>query len=76
MNDGTINNRVFNATCIATCLFLLYNIFGCIVGAILESPELLLETFNSVYRITMVFLLTFFAYDSAKHQLKKTNLSK
>ena len=36
----------------------------------------LLDTFNSLYRLTMVFLFTFFAYDSAKAQLKKADLTK
>jgi hypothetical protein len=36
----------------------------------------LLSTFNSLYRLVMVFMFAFFAYDSAKAQLKKTNLTK
>jgi hypothetical protein len=40
------------------------------------TPKFLLATFHDLYRLTMIFLFTFFAYDSAKHQLKKTNLTK
>jgi hypothetical protein len=35
-----------------------------------------LASFNALYRLTMVFMFTFFAYDSAKMQLKKTDLTK
>ena len=35
-----------------------------------------LIVFNCLYRVTMIFLFTFFAYDSAKAQLKKTDLTK
>ena len=38
--------------------------------------HMLLLVFNNAYHVIMTFLLVFFAYDSAKHQLKKTNLSK
>ena len=44
--------------------------------AFVGTVELVLLLLNNLYRITMVFLFTFFAYDSAKHQLKKANLSK
>ena len=35
-----------------------------------------LVLFNNAYRLTMIFLFSFFAYDSAKMQLKKVNFSK
>ena len=44
--------------------------------ATVDQKFYMLDAFNCMYRIVMVFLATFFAYDSAKMQLKKTNLSK
>ena len=76
MNDGTIYNRAFNGLCITTVLLIAANIAISICGALVEGPSFLLDTFHNMYRMTMVFLATFFAYDSAKHQLKKTNLTK
>ena len=75
MNDGTICNRAFNGVCVVTVLLLLFNIVSSILGAIIGQTMLFLETFNGLYRICMIFMFTFFAYDSAKAQLKKTNLS-
>jgi hypothetical protein len=42
----------------------------------LNESKIWLDIFNNLYRMTMVFMFTFFAYDSAKHQLKKVNFSK
>ena len=77
MNDGTICNKVFNATCIVTVLahiayagITLYDIIA------LGSTETVLALLHIVYSLTMVFFFTFFAYDSAKAQLKKTDLTK
>ncbi len=77
MTDGTICNKAFNALCTVAIL----SILGCIIVNILSIAnglpiEVILVTFNSVYRLAMVFMFTFFAYDSAKAQLKKANLSK
>jgi hypothetical protein len=76
MNDGTIYNRAFNGLCITTVLLIAANIAISICGALVEGPSFLLDTFHNMYRMTMVFLCTFFAYDSAKAQLKKANLTK
>ena len=86
MSDGTICNRVFNALCITTIallavslLWAIYQLaFSTVGGAQMTTfkKQNVLVIFNNVYRIIMVFLFTFFAYDSAKAQLKKTNLSK
>ena len=76
MNDGTIYNRAFNVICIITVLLLAANIAGSIYSAAVIHSQFALETFHNLYRITMIFLFTFFAYDSAKMQLKKANLSK
>ena len=86
MNDGTICNRAFNALCIITILLHIVvigmSVYGMTFGmpngmdiALFRKQNMLL-IFNNVYRIVMVFLFTFFAYDSAKMQLKKANLSK
>ena len=76
MTDGTIYNRTFNGICITTVLLLLVNVALSINGAITVGTTFLLDTFHNLYRITMIFMITFFAYDSAKAQLKKANLSK
>jgi hypothetical protein len=76
MTDGTICNRTFNGICITTALLLLVNIALSINGTITVGTTFLLDTFHNLYRITMVFMIAFFAYDSAKHQLKKTDLTK
>ena len=76
MNDGTIYNKAFNVLCIATVLLLAATIAGSIYSAVAVHSKFALETFNSLYRMAMVFMFTFFAYDSAKAQLKKTDLTK
>ena len=78
MNDGTIYNKAFNTTCIITIVALL-GLIVCdlLIIIVMGMPmDMLLGTFNNIYRLAMVFMFTFFAYDSAKHQLKKTNLAK
>ena len=77
MTDGTICNRVFNVLSVVAIL----SILGAIIVNVISivngmNIQVILATFNNVYRIAMVFLFTFFAYDSAKLQLSKTNLSK
>ena len=86
MNDGTICNRAFNVLCVVTILLTAIDILMSVVGFIFipsEASEIILLKkqnmlliFNNVYRVMMVFLFTFFAYDSAKAQLKKTDLTK
>ena len=87
MSDGTICNRAFNALCITTIALLILGVllaiyqlaFASVDGvqnAIMKQQQTVLVIFNAVYRIVMVFLFAFFAYDSAKMQLEKTNLSK
>jgi hypothetical protein len=78
MTDGTINNRVFNIVSGATILFILPSVIAPLVYVFSAGVDIVyvLATFNALYRLTMVFMFTFFAYDSAKHQLKKTDLTK
>jgi hypothetical protein len=77
MIDGSIYNRAFNISCIFTLALILISIGICVYNVATGAPrDLLLLVFNNLYRLTMVFMFTFFAYDSAKHQLKKANLSK
>ena len=77
MIDGSIYNRAFNISCIFTLALLLISVGICVYKVAMGAPrDLLLLIFNNLYRITMVFLFTFFAYDSAKMQLKKTDLTK
>ena len=77
MTDGTICNRAFNVFSVVAILSILgaiiINVISIINGM---NIQVILATFNNVYRIAMVFMFTFFAYDSAKMQLKKTNLTK
>lgn len=77
MNDGTIYNRAFNGLCISTVVMLLVAAAITVCDVITGTAAFfLLDAFNNLSRITMVFLFTFFAYDSAKLQLRKTDLSK
>ena len=76
LNDGTICNKAFNFLCVATFVLVAVSIATSVYSAVTVETRLLLDVFNNLYRITMVFLCTFFAYDSAKMQLKKTNLTK
>ena len=76
LNDGTICNKAFNVLCVATVVLLAVSIATSVYSAVTVETRLLLDVFNNIYRLMMVFLATFFAYDSAKAQLKKTNLTK
>ena len=77
MCDGTICNRLFNILCVVTIVMILCNAIIPMYGAIVDGlTEAWLGTFHDLYRLVMVFLFTFFAYDSAKAQLKKTDLTK
>ena len=76
MNDGSIYNRAFNITFALTLMLLLVSVCIGIYNVVMGSPiDLLLLVFNNIYRIIMIFLFTFFAYDSAKKQLNKVNFS-
>ena len=77
LNDGTICNRAFNVLCIIAICTILGSVI-CTSYSVINGSEmfLLLDVINNLVRLTMVFLCAFFAYDSAKHQLKKTNLTK
>ena len=77
MTDGTICNRAFNILSTIAILAILACIIVNVISLVNGLPiEVLLVTFNNLSRIVMLFLFTFFAYDSAKAQLKKTNLTK
>ena len=74
MNDGSIYNRAFNITFALTLMLLLVSVCIGIYNVVMGSPiDLLLLVFNNIYRIIMIFLFTFFAYDSAKKQLNKVD---
>ena len=90
MNDGSIYNRAFNTLCVITILLHVVtigmSIYSVVTGVAIKTPngieldlfqkQNLLVIFNNLYRIAMVFLFTFFAYDSAKKQLLKVDFSK
>ena len=87
MNDGTIYNKLFNIFCLFAVLFVLVAIFmsvnALIDGMSRHSNDMVIreqlkvnvtfDLFNNLYRGAMIFLSTFFAYDSAKKQLNKVN---
>jgi hypothetical protein len=80
MSDGTICNRAFNTLCLITIMLLACDMIISVTGIFNAPTEIIkmqttLVLFNNLYRITMIFLFSFFAYDSAKMQLKKTDLS-
>ena len=77
MNDGTIYNKAFNTLCIVTVVLLMFLFFHTQNDAFSYGrPFVMLASLHELSRLAMVFLFTFFAYDSAKAQLKKTDLSK
>ena len=78
MNDGTICNRAFNTLCVITILAIVLHVFGDVFYITMQNgkSELWLSVLNNIRRCIMIFLFTFFAYDSAKLQLKKVNFSK
>ena len=81
MNDGSIYNRAFNTLCVITILLHVVSIGMSFYSIIKIEPDLyqkqnILVIFNNLYRIAMVFLFAFFAYDSAKKQLNKVDFSK
>ena len=77
MTDGTINNRIFNTLSVVTILMLAAYVIIAIIGLVsVGITDYVLAIFNTLYQIIMVFLFTFFAYDSAKAQLKKVKFSK
>ena len=78
MNDGTIYNKAFNTLCVIALAAIVLPIIGDVVHLVFQNgaKEIWLSVFNNLYRGTMIFLFTFFAYDSAKAQLKKTDFTK
>ena len=91
VNDGSIYNRAFKAAFWITILLHVASIAFSVVGLVLtanlaEVPngaelallqkQNVLIIFNEIYRIIMVVLFTSFAYDSAKRQLNRENLTK
>ena len=77
MIDGTIYNKAFNVFCIAAVLtFAASACIDIVASFSAEKNFVILSALNSLSNIIMIFLFTFFAYDSAKAQLEKTNLSK
>ena len=77
MNDGTICNKAFNGFSIAAVLMLAISTIIDIYSSIITGDaHIVISALDTISSITMVFFCTFFAYDSAKAQLKKANLSK
>jgi hypothetical protein len=91
VNDGSIYNRAFNVVFWLTILLHVASVAFIVVGLVLTSnlaevpnaaelallqKQNVLIIFNEIYRIVMVVLFTSFAYDSAKRQLNRENLTK
>ena len=77
MCDGTIYNRAFNTLTIVTILLILGNTAIPTVSTIIwDYSVFFLDVFNCLYRLIMILLFVFFAYDSAKKQLSKVNFEK
>ena len=77
MNDGTIYNKAFNVFCITAVIMLAVSTIIDIYSSIITGDaHIVISALDTISSITMIFLCTFFAYDSAKAQLKKTDLSK
>ena len=77
INDGTICNKAFNVLCVGTIVLIFFNMALTVYDVIVSAnAKFLLATFHDMYRIAMIFLFAFFAYDSAKHELKKAKLAK
>ena len=77
MNDGTIYNKAFNALCVITVVLQAFLLLHTLHSTFnYGNSEVIIAALHELSRLTLVFLFTFFAYDSAKAQLKKTNLSK
>jgi hypothetical protein len=90
LDDGTICNSAFNTLCIIAVVLLVadialgaYNIAFNEPATLPEGVELslfkkqiMLDIFNKIYYVIMIILFTFFAYNSAKKQLERTNLTK
>ena len=76
LNDGSIYNRAFNVLCIITVILIIIDIVISIISLLNGGGNTeLLVSFYHLYRLLMIFLFTFFAYDVAKAQLKKVDLS-
>ena len=91
VNDGSIYNRAFNVVFWLTILLHVASVAFSVVGLVLTSnlaevpnaselallqKQNVLIILNEIYRIVMVVLFTSFAYDSAKRQLNRENLTK
>ena len=78
LNDKSIYNRAFNILCIATTVMISGNILIdiCNLIALGYIPDVVLAIFNNIMRLAMVHLFAYFAYDSARVQLKNVTLSK
>ena len=70
-------NKAFNILCLIVILTFVANIiFGIYDIVVFNDISALLAILNNLSRATMIFLFTFFAYDSAKKQLNKVDFDK
>lgn len=75
LNDGTIHNKAFMVSCaVAMSLLLIYVILSIIDLIRSGSPEYVFATLFGTSWMTSVLLFVYFAYDTAKTQLSKTQL--
>ena len=77
LNDGTIYNKAFNCFCVITVILQAFLLLHTLHSTFnYGNTEVIIAALHELSRLTMVFLFTFFAYDSAKAQSKKTDLTK
>jgi hypothetical protein len=77
MNDGTIYNKAFNILCVVTVVLQAFLLLHTLHSTFnYGNTYVILAALHELSRLILVFLFAFFAYDSAKLQLKQANLTK
>ena len=72
MSDGSICNKAFNAFCIVTVVLQAFLVVFTLSGMFISGDyEVILAALFELSRLVVIFLFTFYAYDSAKRQLKR-----
>lgn len=75
LSDGTIYNSAFKIVSVFTVLMITSTVATCAYSVIaFDATIVVLAVLNNLSRLAMVFLFGYFAYDSAKTQLSKTQL--
>lgn len=76
MTDGTIYNKAFNILCVITVVLVAILLVSSLTRMFLVGKShAILAVLYTFSRLAMVFLFAFYAYDAAKHQLKREKVS-